>query len=261
MPGGILRLTRLAVMLVLSAGVAAPIQLLVVAVAPSRRSIMPRLFHRSFLWNARIRKVVHGEPAKGRVVFVANHMSWSDIPLLGSLIGGVFVAKAEVGRWPVVGPLARLHGILFVEREQTRSAGGQAAEIAGELQRGNAIILFPEGTTSDGESVMPFKSSLFSAVDAIDDALIQPITLSYTRVGGRPVTPDERRAIAWLGDDLLVPQMLKMLKLGRVTAEVIFHPPVRRSDFADRKALARHCHQVVADGLARLHAAAVNRSE
>ena len=82
--------------LALSAGVAAPIQLLVVAAAPRRRSTMPRLFHRSFLWNARIRKILHGEPAEGRVIFVANHMSWSDIPLLGSVIGGVFVAKAEM---------------------------------------------------------------------------------------------------------------------------------------------------------------------
>lgn len=261
MPSGILRFTRLAVTLALSAGAAAPVQLLVVAAAPNRRSVMPRLFHRSFLWNAGIRKVLHGEPAKGRVVFVANHMSWSDIPLLGSIIGGVFVAKAEVGRWPVVGPLARLHGILFVEREQMRSAGGQAAEIARELERGHAIILFPEGTTSDGERVLPFKSSLFSAADAIEDAVIQPVTLAYTRAGKRPITPEQRRDVAWTGDDLLVPQMLKMMRHEAITAEVIFHPPVRRSDFADRKALARHCHEVVAGGLARLHAAAVNRSE
>ena len=160
-----------------------------------------------------------------------------------------------------MGPLARLHGILFVDRDRTSSAGGQAAQIADELKRGHAIILFPEGTTSDGEGVLPFKSSLFSAADAVDDAVIQPVTLAYTHAGRQPITPQQRRDIAWIGDDLLVPQMLKMLKLGRVTAEVIFHPPVRRSDFPDRKALARHCHQVVAEGLAQLQAAAVNRSE
>lgn len=261
MPNSVLRFSRLVATLAVSAGLAAPAQLLVIAAAPNRRSALPRLFHKSFLWGAGVRKVIHGEPAAGRVIFVANHMSWSDIPLLGSIIGGIFVAKAEVGRWPVVGALAKIHGILFVDREQTRSAGGQAAEIADELKRGHAIILFPEGTTSEGDQVLPFKSSLFSAADSVDDAVIQPVTLAYTQAGRRPITPEQRRDIAWTGDDLLVPQMLKMLRMGRVTAEVMFHPPVRRSDFLDRKALARHCHQVVADGLAGLQAAAVNRSE
>lgn len=226
-----------------------PVQIVLARVAPARRARLPKLFHRLFLRLLGVRRIVHGAPTAGGTLFVANHVSWSDIPLLGSVLGGVFVAKAEVSDWPVVGALARSHGIVFVERRRARDAHGQAAEIAAWLDRSEGVILFPEGTTSDGEALLPFKTSLFAAAGEAD-MIVQPVSLAYTRLGGQPVSAEQRKAIAWIGDDPIGEHAMGLLALPRLTAELIFHPPVRRSDFPDRKSLARHCEEVIAAGLA-----------
>lgn len=238
--------------LALALGSLGPVQIAVARMAPARRARLPRLFHRLFLRLLGIRRIVHGRPARGGVLYVANHVSWSDIPLLGSVLGGVFVAKAEVSEWPVVGTLARSHGIVFVERRRAREAHGQAAEIAVWLERGEAVILFPEGTTGTGETLLPFKTALFAAAGD-PEMVVQPVSLAYTQAGGRPISAAQRQAVAWIGDDPVGEHAMRLLALPRLTAELIFHPPVRRSDFADRKALARRCEEVIAAGLAHLN--------
>lgn len=250
---GWLRLAGVLISLLLMVAILAPVQILVLKFAPGRGRALPRFFHRSILAMLRIRRSIEGTPAASGALYVSNHTSWTDIPLLGAELDGLFVAKSEVGSWPLLGALARLDGVLFVDRDRAQRAGGQAAAIAGQLGNGDSVILFPEGTTDDGGTMLPFKTSLFAAAGEAD-GIVQPVTLAYTRVGRRPTTPDERRSIAWLGDEPLLPHALRLLSMPPLTGAMIFHPPARRSDFADRKALARHCEQVIAAGLARLTA-------
>ena len=234
---------------VAAASVLVPAEMVLKALTGGRKSHLPRLFHRSLSRALGIRILVHGAPARRqRVLFVSNHVSWADVPVLGARIPAAFVAKSEVGDWGAVGWLATLARTVYVERSRRSSAGEQRDAIAERLIAGDSIILFPEGTNSDGTGVLPFKSSLFAVTDHVPDLLVQPVTIAYTRVNGMPVTRARLPDLAWVGDTELVPHAIGFMALGRVTAEIRFHAPVRASDFADRKALARHCHTVISDG-------------
>ena len=196
-----------------------------------------------------IRVKRHGVPAqRGGVLYVANHISWADIPVLGSVVDAAFVAKSEVAAYPFVGWLASLSRTVYVERDRRQSAGDQTNAIAARLAAGENVILFPEATTGDGINVLPFKSALFAAVGDAGETVIQPLTIAYTRLNGMPITRERLPDIAWIGDTDLWPHAVEFCALGRVRAEVVFHPAVRVADFADRKALARHCHDIVARG-------------
>ncbi|MBC7505741.1 MAG: 1-acyl-sn-glycerol-3-phosphate acyltransferase [Sandarakinorhabdus sp.] len=230
-----------------------PAELLLKTLSGGRKSHLPWLFHRGLARALGIRITVHGAPARrqrkrGGVLFVSNHVSWADIPVLGARIPAAFVAKSEVGEWGLVGWLATLARTVYVERGRRSSAGEQRGAIAERLAAGDSIILFPEGTNSDGTGVLPFKSALFSVTDDLPDILIQPVTIAYTRVNGMPVTRMRLPDLAWVGDTALAPHALAFMGLGKVRAEIRFHTPVKAADFADRKALAQHCHTVIADG-------------
>lgn len=234
---------------VATASLLVPAELVLKAVTRGRGSPLPKLFHRSLSRSLGIRIVTHGAPARRkRVLYVSNHVSWADIPVLGARIPAAFVAKSEVSDWGAVGWLATLARTVYVERSRRSSAGEQRDAIADRLMAGDSIILFPEGTNSDGTGVLPFKSSLFAVTDHVADLLIQPVTIAYTRVNGMPVTRSRLPDLAWVGDTELAPHAFGFMGLGRVTAEIRFHPPVRPGDFADRKALAKHCHTVISDG-------------
>ncbi len=230
-----------------------PAELLLRGLAGRGKARLPMLFHRGLSRALGIRIVTHGVQARGRgVLFVSNHVSWSDVPVLGAKIRAAFVAKSEVGEWGLVGWLATLARTVYVERARRATTGEQRDSIAHRLAAGDSIILFPEGTNSDGVDVLPFKSSLFAVADGLPDTLVQPVTIAYTRVNGMPVTRERLPDLAWIGDTELMPHAMAFMALGRVKAEIIFHPPVRAGDFADRKALARHCETVIAHGYRRL---------
>ncbi len=222
--------------------------------AKSRRSALPWLFHRALIRSLGVSVLRHGQPVRGGpVLFVANHLSWADIPLLGSqLRGAAFIAKAEVAGWGAVGTLATMARTVYVERESRLRVAEQRDGIAARLAKGERLILFPEGTNSDGVQVLPFKSALFGAAQAVPGLTIQPVSLAYTRVNGLPVTRRQLPSLAWVGDTELMPHALDFMGLGRVRAELIFHPPVQAVDFPDRKALARHCEALVAAGYRQL---------
>lgn len=241
----------------LVAGVAAaslvPAELLLRRLRPGLPPYLPRQFHRMLLKGLGIAVRRRGAPAgTNGVLFVANHLSWTDIPLLGSELLGQFVAKAEVGTMGGVGWFAGLQNTIYVDRDRRRTTGEQRNVVADRLAAGANVILFPEGTTGTGVDVLPFNSSLFAAAEAVDDALVQPISLAYTHIRGMPVTRQRLSEVVWLGDTAIGEHALDFLRLGQVNAEMICHPAVRRSDFADRKALARHCRDTVADGYAAL---------
>lgn len=188
------------------------------------------------------------------VLYVGNHASYLDIIILGSVIKANFVAKAEVAGWPGFGFLARLARTVFVARKR----GGTAAErdaLANRLKAGDSLILFPEGTSNDGNRVLPFKSSLFAVAELTGpDGLplpVQPFSIAYTRLDGMPVSRALRPFYAWYGDMTLGGHLLDALGLGEAQVEVVFHPPVTLADYADRKGLSNHCHDVVAQGLVK----------
>lgn len=198
---------------------------------------------------------VHSAPArKGGVLYVANHVSYIDILVLGSRIPAAFVAKSEVAAMGVVGWLASLARTIYVERERRSSSAEQRKLIVERLAAGGDVILFPEGTNSDGVGVLPFKSALFAVVEGAESAgfLIQPVTIAYTRLNGMPITRGQLPDIAWVGDSELGPHALTMMELGQIRADIVFHPAVRAADFADRKALMRHCHATIADSYRQL---------
>lgn len=228
-----------------------PPQLLARRMRPDAHPRLPRLFHRLFARALGIRTTVHGRPARSHgVLFVANHLSWADIPVLGARLLGHFVAKSEVGAMGPVGWLADLQRTIYVERERRQATPAQRNAIAARLAAGGNVILFAEGTTGDGVSILPFKSALLSVVDGVDDLLIQPVTLAYTHLNRLPLRRAMLPHVAWTGDMTLGPHALDFMRLGRVDATVRLHPAVRAGDFADRKALARHCETTVAAGYA-----------
>jgi len=234
-----------------AAAVLVPFELAMQRISPGSRPRVPWLFHRALARSLGIHVVVHGRPERrGGVLFVANHLSWADIPVMGSRMLAAFVAKSEVAGWGPVGWLSTLSRTVYVDRERRQKTGDARNAIARRLAAGENVILFPEGTNGDGVTVLPFKSALFAAIEGpgCEDFVIQPVALAYTRLNGMPITRERLPDIAWIGDTALMPHLIGFMSLGKVRAELRFFPAVRVADFADRKALALHCHQVIADG-------------
>lgn len=186
------------------------------------------------------------------MLYVCNHASYLDIIILGSLLEACFVAKAEVRDWPGFGFLARIAKTVFVERKRGATAK-ERDHLGARLAAGDALILFPEGTSSDGNRVLPFKSSLFAVAQATGSdgkpLPVQPVSLAYTRLDGCAMGRAFRPFYAWYGDMTLAGHLFAALGLGKLTVEVVFHPVVTIADFTDRKALANHCQDVVARGV------------
>ncbi len=237
-----------------SSGLLIPVHLATMLVAPKGRPYLPKIYHKWLSRALGIHVRMQGKPARKKgILFVANHLSWTDIPVLGSRITGFFVAKSEVGEMPMVGWLASLQRTLYVERERRHRSDAQADAIAERLAAGGNVILFPEGTTTaDGFHVLPFKSSLFASVEGLKDVLVQPVSLAYTRINGLPVTHQQIHDVAWIGDSEIGEHAHDFTRLGHVRAEILMHEAVSPSDFANRKALAKHCERAVADGYAKL---------
>jgi 1-acyl-sn-glycerol-3-phosphate acyltransferase len=215
----------------------------------------PRFYHRQCcrILGFDVRRI--GEPVAARpVLFASNHVSYADITVLGSLIAGSFVAKNEVAGWPLFGQLAKLQRSVFVDR-QVRSTAQQRDAIAERLAAGDALILFPEGTSADGNFILPFKSALFSVVYKRDQPVtVQPVSVAYTRLDGLPIGRMLRPFFAWYGDMDLTPHLWRLVGLGRIEAVVEFHSPVALTDFQSRKQLAEYCQRRIEAGVSRQRA-------
>jgi 1-acyl-sn-glycerol-3-phosphate acyltransferase len=212
-----------------------------------------RFYHRLCLKLLGFRIEIIGAPAPGRpTLFIANHASYLDITVLGSVIAGSFVAKSEVAGWPLFGVLAKLQRTVFVDRKRGSTAQ-QRDGISERLAAGDDLILFPEGTSSDGIHVLPFKSALFSVADREIDGrplTVQPVSVAYTKLDGMPIGRARIAFFAWYGDMDLGRHLWRVAGLGRTTIELTFHPPVSLAALGSRKALAAHCHAAVARGVA-----------
>ena len=170
-----------------------------------------------------------------------------DIIILGSLIPGRFIAKSEVANWPIFGFLSKITRTIFIRRDR-KASPEQIRLIKEQLDRCEKLILFPEGTSSDGRRVLPFKSPLFDAA-MLTNSIVQPITIRYTHLNGIPVGYSSRSLFGWYGDMDLRPHLWNALSLGIFTIEVVFHEPIRADQFSNRKKLAVYCQKTVAKGL------------
>lgn len=214
---------------------------------------LPVFYHR---WCCRIlgfRVRPIGQPSPLRpLLFASNHVSYIDILVLGSLLPASFVAKAEVARWPLFGWLARLQSSVFVDR-RVGSTATQRDALVTRLAAGDALILFPEGTSGDGNRVLPFKSALFAAAQqsaAGRPVAVQPVSIAYARWDGIPIGRAFRPFFAWYGAMRLGPHLWNLLGLGTIEVVVAFHPPTSLAACGSRKALAQYCREWVAQGVA-----------
>jgi 1-acyl-sn-glycerol-3-phosphate acyltransferase len=246
-----LRLRRLAVYLVFTM-LLMPVQAIGLLLHQRWVTSFPRFYHRCCcrILGLRVRRI--GEPVTARpVLFAANHVSYLDITIFGSLIAGSFIAKREVARWPLFGWLAKLQRSVFIDR-QIRSTAEQRDSIAGRLAAREALILFPEGTSGDGNRVLPFKSALFSVADqaASGPVTVQPVSIAYTRLDGMPIGRRFRPLFAWYGAMAMAPHLWRVLGLGTIEVVVEFHPPTTLAACGSRKTLARYCEARVAPAAA-----------
>lgn len=185
-------------------------------------------------------------------LFVANHVSYLDIVVLGGLLDATFVAKAEIRSWPLFGTLARLTGTLFVRRHW-REALAQRNAMAARMRAGESFILFAEGTSTDGLGIRPLKTSLLSVAEprVLDCPIaIQPVTLAYVRLAdGTPIDRANCHLYAWYGEDEFLPHLGRMLRLDGVELRVVLHEPVLSWSVRSRKTLGRELHAELARGL------------
>ena len=193
----------------------------------------------------RLRVRVVGELARGRpVLVVANHVSWVDIVVLGATAPFAFVAKREVAGWPLFGTVARLTRTVFVDRTHRQQTGDAVAEIAQRLAHGHPVALFAEGTSSDGNRVLPFRSALVGAVEeaceraGLGEVLLQPLSICYTGFQGLPMGRQHRPLVAWYGDLDFLPHVKEFIRRGAVDAVVTFGAPIAVDGAANRKAVA-----------------------
>lgn len=231
-----------------------PAQLVLLKCCSRRWGALPLFYHRTALKLIGVRLRLVGAPLRQpSTLYVGNHVSWLDIPVIGAILPVSFIAKREVGDWGPFGTLARLQRTIFVDRERRGEAHEQKNEIAARLAEGDSLVLFAEGTSTDGAIVLPFKSALLAvaepATSGRDTLMVQPFTIAYRAINGVPLSRGMRPLIGWYGDMALEPHFLALLGLGRVDVDVIFHPPVKSGDFASRKTLAAHCHAQVRAGL------------
>jgi 1-acyl-sn-glycerol-3-phosphate acyltransferase len=200
---------------------------------------------------------VIGTPARiegeGRrpVIYACNHSSWLDIPALGGLLRACFVSKDDVAGWPVIGTIARLGRSVFVSRAR-QNIGRERDDMQARLRGGDDLILFPEGTSSDGSRVLPFHSSFFAAAYGEASPLIQPVSVVYDRLENLPVGRSSRTAFAWFGDMSLAPHVWQVVQWQGKRVTLLFHPPLDPANFASRKALSQAAWEAVADGAATL---------
>ena len=243
---------RLVSILVLTLFVTVILTLMVLVGAPGQQPLR-RGFYRAACWLAGLEIERRGAIADHRpCLFVANHASYLDIAVLGAMIDASFVSRADVARWPLIGWSARVQGTVFIERA-ARQARRHLEGVVARLRQGENLVLFPEGTSSDGQRVLPFKSTLFAAVELTAEDLpvqVQPVSVAYTKLDGVPMGRYLRPFFAWYGDMQFWSHLWQLLSLGRATVVVSFHEAVQLQSFGNRKLLSDHCHKQVSLGVA-----------
>jgi lyso-ornithine lipid O-acyltransferase len=209
---------------------------------------LPVYYHRAVCWTLGIKVQVRGQPSTTvPTLFVANHISYLDIEVMSTILPASFVARADMANWPFFGWLAKLQRSVFVERRAGATRAGRE-DMLRRLDTGDNLILFPEGTSSDGTRVLPFRSGLFAVAELEKDGrpiVVQPVCLAYCRLDGIPLGRYWRPLFAWFGDMELASHLWQAVCLGEVVVAVVFGKPVDIRQLGDRKALADHCFREI----------------
>lgn len=208
---------------------------------------LPVYFHRLILACLGVRITLAGTPAPQRpLLLTANHVSWLDISLLGSHLPLSFIAKSEVKAWPVVGLFARLQRTIFIDRQRRQATASVSDEMGQRLSAGDCLLLFAEGTSSDGRRVLPFRSALLGGVRAAlmtgssrEAITVQPVAIAYSGYRGLPMARRRLPAYAWYGDMELAPHLLNVLDDGMIDVTISFGEPHALTLDDDRKDIAR----------------------
>ena len=194
--------------------------------------------------------VSNGQP----ILSTCNHTSWLDVPTLGGTLEACFVAKAEVGTWPVVRIIAWLGRTVFVSRRVT-DTGRERDSMRARLLGGDNLILFPEGTSSDGARVLPFRSPFFAVVEGVSRdrrPLIQPVSIVYDRLDYLPARRSTRPVSSWYGDMDLGGHFWRLARHRHLRATILFHDPIDPAAYPSRKVIAQAVWNVIAAGNAAL---------
>ena len=212
-----------------------------------RKSPWPRRFLARVGRAAGMRARIVGEPLRSHVLFLANHQSWLDIMLIAGASGAAFVSKEEVARWPVIGWLASLNKTIFVARTQRGAVRDQADALRVALESGQPVALFPEGTTSGGLEVLPFRASLLASLFPPPPGVrVQPVAIDYGAAG-----PE----IAWIGEEPAAATTKRVLsRRGTATVTLNFLDPLDPAAAGDRKALAQASRAEILGALGALTA-------
>lgn len=251
------RLTRI-VLFIACTLVLVPLQMLyaliqhVLRIKPVRQSPIVIIWYQMMTWIFGLRIRYEGTELKSnqQYLYVSNHISYLDILVLGSLVPAFFVAKADIAGWPIFGFLAKLGGTTFISRK--RSLVKQQMELfQKQLIKGEHMLLFPEGTTSNGREILPFKSSLLNVLynEGMHNIQVVPVCIHYVAINGQRC-PDNKDAVAWYGDMELAPHLWDVLKLKSIDVVVHMTPPVQHNSFADAKKLTAQCEDTIRDAFA-----------
>ncbi len=213
-----------------------PVQYVLIKLNRRAARLLPWAYHRLLCRVLGMTITIEGALPTAPALLVSNHVSWLDIPLLSAILPLSFISKREVGTWPLFGAMAKLQRTLFVDRERRHKTGTTSNEIGERLLAGDTLVLFPEGTSSDGTQVLPFKSSYFGVVEGIDIPVV-PVTIIYQ---GEP------KFYAWYGDMDLLPHLWAVIKSGPIKVCVTIHSALSK---ADRKSMAREAETIIASTL------------
>ena len=224
-----------------------PFQFIIVFFIKNYAYIIPYFYHKICLRIFGIKIKTFGKVSINfPILLISNHASYLDIIILGSLFKTSFIAKKEISKWPLLGILAKLQNTIFIDR-RVSSLKNQENQIIKHLNEKKNLVIFPEGTSSDGNRVLPFKSSLFNIFEKNLNSkiLVQTITIVYKKINGVPMNRLERKNITWHSNMDLIPNIFNVLKKLSIEVEVIFNDEFLPSKEYDRKKLALHCWEKI----------------
>lgn len=209
-----------------------------------RPSPWPRLFLLSVSWTCGIATATTGNRIRRNVFYAANHYSWIDIPVMSGVTGCTFVANDGIEGWPLIGWLCKINNTIFVSRENRLSVGDQIDDLRTAITGDQPVTIFPEGTTSDGSGLLPFKASLFAAlVPPPIGMMVQPVFLTYGR---------HTRRVAWVGDEKVTENFWRLLSyLKPITATLHFLEPFDPAHFVDRKSISAEVRARIGSAMAK----------
>ena len=190
-------------------------------------------------------EVIGDVPLGWNGLAIANHLGYADILVLGSILPGTFVSKSDVARWPGIGLLASIAGTVYVDREDRAAAGAFAGRLRTRILTGDTILLFPEGTSSRGETILPFKAVPFAAVAGLPGKTVLPLHIDVVEIDGKPAVGTFRDAVCWHGDAELLPHLYRLLGLRGIRFRVVPGAPIP-CEGRGRKTLARETRERVA---------------